>query len=226
MDFPLHEICGDYDDLTGDELDAMRASLLKHGLLVPIVIWRGQIVDGRHRARLCDELGLSVLYQDLGNMPEHEMRARVKALNEHRRAKTAPLTIAEKRERAQEAIKATPGKSDRQIARQTGFSHPFVGKERARLERTGEVETVSTRTGADGRTQPAHKPESKPAPKPSAPQHPPPPADTRPAAPRVEEPPPGKVEAQVFRLRQAWDGACQEARDEFMRLVRGGGALH
>jgi ParB-like chromosome segregation protein Spo0J len=59
MDYSLHPITGDYDDLTEAELAALRGSLRRHGLLMPIVVWHGQIVDGRHRARLARRCSLS-----------------------------------------------------------------------------------------------------------------------------------------------------------------------
>jgi hypothetical protein len=44
------------------------------------------------------------------------------------------------------------GASDRDIAEHVGVSHPLVGKVRAELEKSGRLETVTSRTGADGRT--------------------------------------------------------------------------
>ncbi len=44
------------------------------------------------------------------------------------------------------------GLSDSQIAEHVGVSQPFVGKLRKELEADGQLETVSSRTGKDGRT--------------------------------------------------------------------------
>jgi hypothetical protein len=57
-----------------------------------------------------------------------------------------------------EVLKARPATSDRQIALQTGVSHPTVAKERAKLVEAGFVERTSTRTDTKGRNQPATKP--------------------------------------------------------------------
>ncbi|HMA75248.1 MAG TPA: ParB N-terminal domain-containing protein [Xanthobacteraceae bacterium] len=160
MDYPLHPITSDYADFTDEELAALRESLRKHGLVVPVVVWQQQIVDGRHRAKLCKELCIVLRVDDITEQckTEEQMRSHVGALNEHRRANTKPLTITEKQARIQAALKANPEQSDRQLARDTGFSHPFVARERAKLEQAGDVETLPRRTDSKGREQPAHKP--------------------------------------------------------------------
>jgi hypothetical protein len=90
-DYSLHAVTNDYDDLTDEELAALRESLRTVGQLVKVVIWKGQIVDGRHRAKLCKELGLDLKCYDIGDVPEDEMRRVVRALNEHRRSKMGRL---------------------------------------------------------------------------------------------------------------------------------------
>jgi ParB-like chromosome segregation protein Spo0J len=155
MDFPLHPITGEYDDITGDDLDRMRESLRKDGLIVPIVIWRDQIVDGRHRARLCDEIGESVLYNDISEKTEDEMRAYVRALNEHRRSRTKPLTNAEKRERIETELRANPTLSNRQIAEKVGASHPTVANVRNEGASAGKFTSPDRTTGKDGMDRPA-----------------------------------------------------------------------
>ena len=59
----------------------------------------------------------------------------VKSANIHRRH----LTAEKKREAIANLIKATPGKSDRQIAKTAKASPTFVGKVRAEMEAKGEV---------------------------------------------------------------------------------------
>src|SRR5262249_57293507 len=64
------------------------------------------------------------------------------------------LTTEQKRDVIAKVIKAKPKLSNRQIAEKTRTSHPFVGKGRAELEESGDVETVSTSTDTLGREQP------------------------------------------------------------------------
>ncbi len=179
MDYPLHPITGDYDNLTEAELAMLRESLRKNRLIVPIVIWRGQIVDGRHRARLCYELGIELRVTDITEKypTEEEMIAYVQALNEHRRANTKPLTTAEKRARIEAALKANPNWSHLAIAKTLGVDDKTVASVRAELERRSEIPNVSTtgnntRVDTKGRRQPARKP-MRPVRKPMAPVEPP-----------------------------------------------------
>ena len=54
-------------------------------------------------------------------------------------------------------LKATPQKSNRQIAKAVGVSHPHVGKIRTEMETAGDVETVSTSIDTKGRRQQAKR---------------------------------------------------------------------
>jgi ParB-like chromosome segregation protein Spo0J len=76
--------------------------LRANGLIRPIVVWQGQIIDGRHRERLCRELGIEPRYKEVPAKKyptEKEMRVLVAVLNEHRRSRTTPLSNEEKRAR-------------------------------------------------------------------------------------------------------------------------------
>jgi len=44
--------------LTADELAELEASLLRDGCLAPLITWRGLLVDGHHRLRLCETHGV------------------------------------------------------------------------------------------------------------------------------------------------------------------------
>jgi len=168
----LHPITGDYDDLTAAELADLRDSLREHGLVVPIVVWRNQIVDGRHRAKLCQELGIELRTNNVTKKcpTEAEMIAHVRALNEPRRANTKPLTTAEKGARIEAALKANPERSNRQIGDEIGVSKTTVSDTRTELEATGQIGQLDKHVGKDGKSR---KP--KPAPsnkkrKPPSPQ--------------------------------------------------------
>jgi hypothetical protein len=62
-------------------------------------------------------------------------------------------------------VAAQPEKSDRQLAKQAGVSHPTIAKARRAAEATGKALPVDKRVGADGkpRKQPANKVKVKPA---------------------------------------------------------------
>jgi DNA-binding Lrp family transcriptional regulator len=164
MDYPLHPITDDYADFTDQEFAALRESLKANGQIVEVVIWNGQIVDGRHRAKLCRELGLDIKHHDIGDVPEDKMRAVVRTLNEHRRSRTTALTTAEKRARIEAGLKANPKLSNRQIADMLGVSHPTVAEVRKQLASTGKITSSEKTVGKDGksRSQPALKPTASP----------------------------------------------------------------
>jgi ParB-like chromosome segregation protein Spo0J len=157
-DYELHPITGEYADLTEPEVNALRASLRETGQCVPIVIWKNQIVDGRHRAKLCGELRINPLYKDITKVcsTEEQMRRYVAGLNEHRRSRTTPLTAEEKRAKAAAAIEANPERSDVAIAEDLGdVSRPTVHRVRKKLEETGVVPRTTpaerkSRTGKVG----------------------------------------------------------------------------
>jgi ParB-like chromosome segregation protein Spo0J len=164
--YPLHPICRDYADFLATEAGEMRKSLRELGLLKPVVLWRKQIVDGRHREMFCRELGIETRYDDITDRckTEEDMRAYVAALNQHRRSRTKPLTVKEKREKVGAALTADPERSDRAIAEECGVSHTFVAEVR-RAARGGNVATDpaqrrsrSGRRGEGQRSGPAMPP--------------------------------------------------------------------
>jgi ParB-like chromosome segregation protein Spo0J len=159
ISLPLHPITEDYDNLTDAEAAVMRQSLQENGLANPIVTWQGQIVDGRHRAMFCEELGIEPHYVDISDRctTEESMRKYVAALNQHRRARTTPLTNEEKRARVTAEVKADPTRSDRAIAKVAGVDHKTVAEGRAKLESRGEIPHAEKRMDASGRKQPAKK---------------------------------------------------------------------
>ena len=84
--------------------------------------------------------------------------AYVISANIHRRH----LTAEQKRELIAKLIKATPEKSDRQIAETVKASPTTVGTVRAEMEAKGDVSKLDTRTDSLGRQQLAHRTNSAP----------------------------------------------------------------
>jgi phage N-6-adenine-methyltransferase len=63
-----------------------RADVEANGLLSPITVWRGEVVDGRHRARACSELGIEPRCTELPDAWGQERVVRhIVSLNLHRR---------------------------------------------------------------------------------------------------------------------------------------------
>lgn len=139
-------------DLTIEEYSDLRDSIIKSGVLVPIVFdENGNIIDGHHRKKICDELHITnVPKQIIANLTENEKLKLARELNEARRQ----LTIEEKEREARKRLKETPELSDRQIAKQIGASNVYVSGIRKDMEQAGEVLTVNTSIGADGKAYP------------------------------------------------------------------------
>jgi hypothetical protein len=109
----------------------------------------------------CIDYSPAVRVEDYSSFTDADdlIRARAKSLNVHRRQ----LTVDQKRDAVAKLIKANPTKSNRQIAEEAKVSHPHVAKVRSELEKSGDVETVSTSIDTKGRKQPAKKAKDKKA---------------------------------------------------------------
>jgi DNA-binding Lrp family transcriptional regulator len=177
MSEPLkfHPLADLFPLLEGTEFDALVADIKANGLREKIDLYEGKIVDGRNRYRALQRLGIDpIAAEDFGDnyfrkaiyahtiggeIAPHErnnddsVRAYVISKNIHRRH----LTAEQKRDLVAKLLKATPEKSNRQIAKAVGVSHPHVAKVREELEASGDVETVTTSIDTKGRKQPAKK---------------------------------------------------------------------
>ena len=52
-----HRLSNLFPDMTADEFEALKQDIAARGLLDPIWTFEGQVLDGRHRLRACDETG-------------------------------------------------------------------------------------------------------------------------------------------------------------------------
>lgn len=139
-------------DLTSDEFAALKADIAARGVQVPIELdENGNVLDGHHRLRACAELGITE-YPTITRegMTEDEKVMHAYRLNTARRH----LTPTQTRMAVAEALRRFPDRSNREIAAIMGISHPTVGKYRSQLEASGQVVSVTTRTGADGKEYP------------------------------------------------------------------------
>jgi hypothetical protein len=171
--YEFHPLAGIFPLMEGEEFDALVADIKAHGLREPIDLYQGKIIDGRNRYRALLQLGIIPKKSNLhyvrtaldqcrssvggigfhGKVDRNGMVAYIVSKNIHRRH----LTADQKRDAIAALIKAQPEKSNRQIAKATGTSHPHIGKVRAELEKAGDVETVTTSIDTKGRKQPAKK---------------------------------------------------------------------
>lgn len=54
-----HPVANIFPAMSDAEYQALKADIAEHGQRESIWTWRGQVIDGRHRERACDELGIA-----------------------------------------------------------------------------------------------------------------------------------------------------------------------
>lgn len=139
--------------LSDDEYAALEKSIVEHGIQVPIIVDENRsVIDGHHRKEIADRLGIECPRRFAMDLDETQKRTLALSLNLDRRH----LNREQKRELIQKSLKADPQLSDREHAKRTGASPTTVGTTRTRLEDSGDVSKLDTRTDSLGRQQPAH----------------------------------------------------------------------
>jgi hypothetical protein len=155
--------------MSPNELRELADDIKQHGLRQPVSFVRDDdgravLIDGRNRLNALELLGdeqrlhlnNSVVFEEV--VADIDIYAHVVSLNIHRRH----LTAEQKRDLVAKLLKAAPEKSDRQIADQTKSNRTTVGQIRKKLEKSGDVSIVDTRTDTKGRKQQAAKSRRKP----------------------------------------------------------------
>lgn len=173
-----------------DELRELGEDIKKNGLRTHITIWSPDpnsnkvfLLDGRNRLDSMEAVGLPILKDEWKGGGIHQLLFPYRQVygfgggigfdglkctadpfefvisaNIHRRH----LTAEQRRDLIAKVLKATPGKSNRQIADETKSNRNTVGQIRKKLETSGDVSRSDTRTDRKGRQQPAGKPKLAP----------------------------------------------------------------
>ena len=153
-----------FDALDAATESALRASIERFGVLVPVTRdQHGNILDGHHRARIADELGVGIADDVVIHVKDDdEAREIARTLNTDRRH----LTEEQRRPVAVELRQQ--GHSYRAIGGALGVSHTQARKdvEAAQLESGFQLEQPDRVKGLDGKERPAARPTPKPAPEP------------------------------------------------------------
>jgi hypothetical protein len=185
---PIHPAAELFPMMSPDELRALGDDIKANGLRSPIAItckyvrgrWEYALTDGRSRLDGMEAVGIpfklalrdghciiknapypadasyrtdAVLIHD-AIVVTGDPYAYVISANIHRRH----LTAEQKRDLIAKLLKATPEKSNRQIAETVKASHHTVSAVRTEMEGRGQIAHVETHTDTNGREQPAHKP--------------------------------------------------------------------
>jgi hypothetical protein len=118
-------------------------------VVVATVEGRYTLVDGFHRYRAAEEIGLHEVPATVIAAPaDGDLASMGFDLNSrHGR----PLSLADRRAQAERLLRKDPAQSDRELSRRCGIAPGTVARIRRDLEGTDEIEHSADRVGADGR---------------------------------------------------------------------------
>jgi N6-adenosine-specific RNA methylase IME4/ParB-like chromosome segregation protein Spo0J len=149
-----------FDALPAHIEDALRASIERFGVLVPVVRdQRGRIIDGHHRARIADKMGVTYRVDVVSVADDDEAREIARTLNTARRH----LSGEQLREHiVMLARRVTPSGvgelSQNEIAQVAGVSRQYVGQVLNDPQLASTCKLPDSRWGTDGKVRPARRP--------------------------------------------------------------------
>jgi ParB-like chromosome segregation protein Spo0J len=82
-----HEVCDIFPPMSDEEFEALKKSIAEIGVVEPIWLYDGKVIDGKNRIRAVEELGLGIQYKTR-EWRDHDPEALldfVNAKNLHRR---------------------------------------------------------------------------------------------------------------------------------------------
>ena len=144
-EYKLHPAANLFEPMTPEEYAGFKADIAENGQRVKIVLWQGQLIDGRHRLQACNELGREPLFEELAE--DADPWAYVISSNLHRRH----LTTSQRAMIANKLAKLKHGSnqhkedahkcasSQTEAAKALGVSRRSVQKARAVTERGSEA---------------------------------------------------------------------------------------
>ena len=172
---PIHPAADLFPMVTPDEKKALAKDIKKNGQQHRVVVFSEHgrepvLLDGRNRLDALEMLGMLFVDESNQLVDEHgdpldvtelsgdgfmaiDPYAYVFSANLHRRH----LTAEQKRDVIAKWLKATPEKSNRQIAETVKVDHKTVASVRAEKEATGEIPQLTKTVGKDGKARAAPK---------------------------------------------------------------------
>ncbi len=134
---------------------ALKADIAERGIMVPIEVDEaGEVLDGHHRVRVCDELDIHCPRFVREGMDDAAKRTHARMLNIARRH----LNSEQKRALMADELRSDAGRSDRHIGDALGVDGKTVGSVRSELEAGAEIPHHDERIGRDGVKQPVRRP--------------------------------------------------------------------
>lgn len=93
VELALHPLCTTFPRMPGEEFAALKLDIKEHGLIDPIYLYEGKILDGRHRFYACQETGVEPRFREYeGSDPRGfviSVNLKRRHLNESQRAMVA-----------------------------------------------------------------------------------------------------------------------------------------
>jgi hypothetical protein len=153
--FEHHELAKAYPEMLPAEYAAFLESVRKAGRIFnPVVLVDNDIVDGRHRQRVAQDLGIPLPIRDYDESIDGPLEQFVISQNDDRRHESQDMVANRRTERQLRiAEKKRKGKSVRTIAKEEGISKSQVQKDvESRLSTRWTTETEPEAvTGTDGK---------------------------------------------------------------------------
>jgi ParB-like chromosome segregation protein Spo0J len=145
-----HPLANMFPMIEGNAFEELKRDISAQGILEPIRLYQGMILDGRNRYAAAKAWGHDFSVDDFvqweGTLAEAE--AWVISTNLHRRH----LSAKQKQEMVRDRIRKAPEMSNRQIAKLLGVSHTMVADEREQTLNPPEVKRFAGASAS--KTQP------------------------------------------------------------------------
>ena len=150
--------------LSSEEYQELHDDIKVNGVLEPIhVDEEGVVIDGHHRSKIANELGIPCPVITHDDLDDAGKRSLAFTLNLKRRH----LNREQRRALIAESLKSDPQLSNREHERRTGTHKNTVQSVRKELESTGQIAQSNERLSGDGRVRPASQPNRDPEPSPA-----------------------------------------------------------
>lgn len=121
--YPIHEYAGLVPMATKDEQAALNLDIAENGLKEPIVLWKGQVVDGRCRQIACNLAGERIRVKELDDdLTDDEVKSFVKSVNTRRNLSMTQKIMSACRQKLDPSVKGTIEK----IAESWGISKSIL----------------------------------------------------------------------------------------------------
>jgi hypothetical protein len=151
---PVHPVAHKQPRPDAKSYAETKADIAKRGLEIPVVTYRGQVIDGVTRQDICFELGIKPSIRELeGDWSDAQLEALSQSLNVHRRH----LSQQQKNELINSELSAHPEQSDRSVAKKLHVSPSTVAAKRATRDQVSNLDTSKPRKGRDGKRYRRHK---------------------------------------------------------------------